>query len=605
MMSGEDRIREHRVLSGIPAAPGFAAGEAFVWHKEALQIPRFKVEHSTGEAERLEKARDTARLEIEALQDKVGREVGLEEAAVFEAHAMFLQDSYLLEMADEAIQGGLNAEAAWMEAIEFFAGELEKIPDATLSERALDVRDVGRSVLRCLMGKQRLDMPQFQKPVVLVARDLEPSETAALEKRLILAFCTAEGGPTAHTAILAKAMGLPAVVGLGAGVLDLVQDTSLLVDGNEGLVIVNPSEQEQAAFQMRRSQADDISRQERAHALEPAKTADGQVVEVVANVGSVEDAFKALEMGAEGIGLLRTEFLYLERESAPSEEEQLAAYRAILDVMGDRPVVVRTLDAGGDKQLPYLDLGKEDNPFLGWRAVRMCLDQPEFFKIQLRALLRASPGHNLRIMFPMIATLEEVRKAKTLLTEACRELQDQRIPVAASIQVGIMVEIPSVAVMADQFAAAVDFFSIGTNDLTQYTFAAERTNEKVAHLGDAIHPAILRQIQAVIRAGHAAGIWVGVCGELAGDPDAAPVLLGMGLDEFSLSAGGIPHLKTTLRQWSREAARRLAEQALNLDSAQAVRQLVRQAKEQREAEEQRQARENYQANEEFVRQMDE
>jgi phosphoenolpyruvate-protein phosphotransferase len=329
------------------------------------------------------------------------------------------------------------------------------------------------------------------------------------------------------------------------------------------------------AFRRLQAESGRIAREEQATAQEPVITPDGRRIEIVANIGGVADAANALRMGAEGVGLLRTEFLYLERATAPSEAEQQAAYREVLELMEDRPVVVRTLDVGGDKQLAYLDLGKEANPFLGWRAIRMCLDQPDFFKVQLRALLRASPGHDLRIMFPMVSVLDEVRQAKRLLQEAWQELAAGGIPVAEDIQVGIMVEIPSVALMAEHFAREVDFFSVGTNDLTQYTFAAERTNERVAHLGDAIHPAVLRQIRAVSQAAHAAGIWVGVCGELAGDPDAAPILLGLELDEFSMSPGSIPHAKTILRQWTMQAARDLAEQALALDSAEAVRGLVR------------------------------
>jgi len=298
---------------------------------------------------------------------------------------------------------------------------------------------------------------------------------------------------------------------------------------------------------------------------------------VVANIGGVEDARTALRNGAEGVGLFRTEFLYLDRSLAPDEEEQYGSYAAVIEVMGDRPVVVRTMDIGGDKELPYLDLGDEANPFLGCRAIRISLQEPEIFKVQLRALLRAACGHDMRIMFPMISNLGEVRQARVLLQEACGELEARGICLPGRVQVGIMVEIPSVVVMADQFAKEVDFFSVGTNDLTQYTFAAERTNPRVAHLADACHPAILRQLQTVFSAAHNAGIWSGVCGELAGDPDAIPLLLGLGLDEFSMAGPAIPRAKTILRKWSQDGARSLALQALQLDSGEAVRTLVRSA----------------------------
>jgi phosphoenolpyruvate-protein phosphotransferase len=304
-------------------------------------------------------------------------------------------------------------------------------------------------------------------------------------------------------------------------------------------------------------------------------TLDGHPSEIVANIGSPLEAKIALEHGAEGVGLLRTEFLYLDRQNEPDEEEQLAAFNSILDVMEDRPVIVRTIDVGGDKEVPYLDLGVEANPFLGWRAIRMSLDNPELFKTQLRALWRASPGHDLRVMFPMISTLDEVRKARTLFNDVREELVAEAHPVADRVQVGIMVEVPSVAVLADLFAREVDFFSIGTNDLTQYTFAAERTNEKVAHLGDGCHPAVLRQIQRVIQVAHVEGIWVGLCGELAGDPEAVPILLGLGLDEFSMAPSSIPHAKAIIRSWSLSDAQSLAAKVLHLDSAEAVREYVR------------------------------
>ena len=447
--------------------------------------------------------------------------------------------------------------------------------DEYFRARAADIRDVGRRVVCILLGIDEVDLSTLNIPSIIIARDLTPSDTVRLDKNLVLGFCTAEGGPTSHTAIIAKALDLPAVVGAGNDVLDIPSSSLLLLDGQQGEIVVDPTKALQLEFTERKRNHEIRSSEELENALEPAITLDGFEIEVVANAGNLQDAQMALERGAEGIGLLRTEFLYLDRATAPNEDEQLAAYDQILDVMGGRPVVVRTIDVGGDKELPYLDLGQEANPFLGWRAIRMCLDQPDFFKIQLRALLRSSPGHDLRIMFPMIATLEEVRRAKALLDESRDEVCAGGAAVAESIQIGIMVEIPSVAVLADQFAKEVDFFSIGTNDLTQYTMAAERTNEKVAHLGDACHPAVLRQIKRVLEAAHDQGIWVGLCGELAGDPDAVPVLLGLGLDEFSMAPASIPHAKTILRRWSKADAEKLAEEVLDFDSAEDVRERVR------------------------------
>lgn len=564
-----------RTLRGVAAAPGLASGPAILWPDERLEVPRSVAADLSAERGRLNEARRQVLEELLALKEKVTQEAGAAEAAIFEAHSMFLADASLLKRAEAGIASGQNAEAAWMDAVEFYAGQLASLPDPTLSARSLDVRDVGQRVLRRLLGKGPVEPPQLTQPSVIVARDLAPSQTASLDKSLVRAFCTAEGGPTSHTAILARALGLPAVVGLGKEILDVREGSLLLVDGSQGLVMVNPEEPEAALFLDRALLAGAQAEDDLGHALEPATTLDGHRVEVVANVGSLEDAEAALRCGAEGIGLLRTEFLYLDRRTAPSEDEQLQAYRAILNVMGPRPVVVRTLDVGGDKDLPYLDLGREANPFLGWRAIRMCLDRPEFFLTQLRALLRAGVGSDLRIMFPMVSTLEEVRRAKALLEQARQQLSQQGIPSAGRVQVGIMVEVPSVAILADLFAREVDFFSIGTNDLTQYTLAAERTNDRVAHLSDALHPAVLRQVQQVIQAAHGQGIWVGMCGELAGEPDAIPILLGLGLDEFSVAAPLVPRAKAIVRRWSVTSARPLALEAVQQESAAAVRALVR------------------------------
>jgi phosphoenolpyruvate-protein phosphotransferase len=397
-----------------------------------------------------------------------------------------------------------------------------------------------------------------------------------MDKEFVLAFCTAEGGPTSHTAILAKALQLPAVVSLGDDLLEIPIGTLLLVDGARGQVTAAPGEIAQAEFAALTVHASIQSQIELSAAHTPAVTQDGKAFEIVANVGGLDDAKTALKHGAEGIGLFRTEFLFLERASLPSEEEQFASYQAVLDVMGQRPVVIRTLDAGGDKELTYLNMSVEANPFLGGRAIRLCLSQPEMFKQQLRALLRAGAKHDLRIMFPMIATLHELRQAKALLDEAAQELLAIGCAMPEKLQVGIMIEIPAAAIMADRFAAEVDFFSIGTNDLTQYSLAADRTNPKVAHLNDHCHPAVLRLIEQTTRAAHEAGIWVGVCGEMAGDPDALPLLVGLGIDELSMSPGLIPHAKNLIRRLTVEQAAVLVSSALAQDSADTVRQVVRQ-----------------------------
>jgi phosphotransferase system enzyme I (PtsI) len=568
-------LERNRTLHGIPASTGLAAGPAFILQDVELEVPERTVEDPTQEIARLDAAIEQAVSEIAELRDRTEKEAGSEEAAIFEAHAMILQDPTLIKDVHTAIEEkGANVEAAWMQAIDANVEKMEALEDEYLQARAADIRDVGKRVLRILLGQDEGSLSDLNTPSIIVARDLTPSDTVRLDKSLVLAFCTAEGGPTSHTAILAKALGLPAIVGADEALLSIEHGAALLVNGTSGEIVINPDLEAREAFEQKQKEQQSQAEVELSNALDPAVTLDGHHVEVVANIGNPEEARASLEYGAEGIGLLRTEFLYLNRSTAPDEAEQLSAYNDILDSMEDRPVVVRTLDVGGDKELPYLDLGEETNPFLGWRAIRMCLDRPEMFKIQLRALLRASPGHDLRMMFPMIATIAEVRQAKALLEEARGEVVRDGHEVADAIQIGIMVEVPSVVVMAEQFAEEVDFFSIGTNDLTQYTMAAERTNDKVARLMDPCHPAILRQIEQVIDAGHQAGIWVGLCGEMAGDPDAIPILLGLGLDEFSMAYPRIPHAKAILRTWSQEDAQDLVRAALKMNSASEVREWV-------------------------------
>ncbi len=562
-------------LKGIPAAPGFAKGPAFQWDQPALEIPDYVPVEKKIEVERLSKARQLAAVQLEELADDTARHLGEAEAALFEAQAMFAQDTALIKRAEDTILTGVNAERAWQEACEFFAAQLESLPDETFQARSADVRDVAKRVIGNLLGVEF--GIQIDHPVVLVAADLAPSQTVRLDRAKVLAFCTAEGGPTSHTAILAKALGIPAVVGLGKNLFAIPDETMLLVDGSSGTLLANPAPDLLAEFEQRIQFDHEQRQQEISLSAEPALTMDGERVEVVANVGNVEDARLGLENGAEGIGLLRTEFLFLNRNQAPDEQTQYRAYRTILNLMAKRPVVVRTLDIGGDKEVPYYNFGRDANPFLGYRAIRISLDRPEEFKVQLRALLRAGAGHDLRVMFPMISTLDEVRQAKALFNEAVGALIANKEEFALGVQVGIMVEIPSVSLLAERFAREVDFFSVGTNDLTQYTLAAERGNPRLSHLNDACHPAVLYQIHQVVQAAHGHGKWVGVCGELAGDPQAIPLLLGLGVDELSISPALIPHAKHVIRKWDSREAKKLAVRALNLESAAEVRLAVNQS----------------------------
>lgn len=553
-----------QILRAIPAAPGIAIGNVLWLKKEQIDIHP-KESDAAVEQKRLEQAQNAVAGNIQrlllSLQDRP------EEAEIFNAHLMLLSDPDLLEMVKTNLKQG--AEYAWSQAIDYYADQLESLQDEYLRSRAVDIRDVGKQVLLTLMDRKYSDLCHLENPVVLLAEDLTPSDTGRMDKGKILGMVTQLGSATSHTAILAKAYNIPAVVGAGES-LETIQDGyQIILDGNNGEIVLNPEDTTLTKYIELQKQERERHFHSIANAQLPAVTRDGHPVEVVANIGSLSEAKTALENGAAGVGLLRTEFLYMNRATAPDENTQFEIYRSIFETMEDRPVVIRTMDIGGDKSPSYMDLGHEANPFMGWRAIRVCLDKPDFFKDQLRAIVRASIGHDIRIMFPMISQLSELRQAKILLEEAKLETG-----IASPIQVGIMVEIPSVVQMIDLFAPEVDFFSIGTNDLTQYTFAVDRTNPKVACLADALHPAVLRQIHRVIQVAHEYGKWVGVCGELAGNPAAIPVLLGLGLDEFSMSASLIPAAKHTLRNWELSAAKNAAAKSLQFSSSSEVREFV-------------------------------
>ena len=562
-------------LSGIPASTGIAAGTAFLHRPAPPEIPTHQTENPAQEWAMLLESIAKTRLEIEADHQSAAQRTNGDTAAIFEAHRMFLEDEALLTPTREKIFAEKqNAALAWQSAVDHVSAGFRNLEDPYLQARGKDVEDVGRQVLLHVLGIKPAELA-MKTPGILIAADLTPAETSRLEAGTVLGICTAFGGPTSHTAILARELGIPAVVGLGEAILSLHDGQLLILDGERGLVFVEPDTELVDQYSNRAQALQEAKEQARLERASPALTRDGKAVEVAANIGSVAGAQKAVDWGAEGVGLFRTEFLFLNRMSAPEEEEQVQGYRAAAEALEGRPLIIRTLDAGGDKSIPYLNLESETNPFLGWRAIRLCLAQPELFKTQLRAILRVAGEFPVKIMFPMIATLEELRRAKSLLAEAEQELADRSEPHAKIVDTGMMVEIPSVVEMAELFAREVDFFSVGTNDLTQYTFAADRTNPNVASLADACHPAVLRQIQRVVEAARGNGIWVGVCGELAGDLEAIPILLGLGVDELSMSAPSIPMAKEIVRGWSMAHAQRLAGEALQLDSAEAVRRLVR------------------------------
>lgn len=560
-------------FQGLPASPGIALGPARLFRAAAPDIPTHTIADPQAEWEALTAALEKTRAQIWATRDAVARRADAYAAAIFEAHLLFLDDEALRAPARAAIfDERLNAAAAWHRAVESVAADYRALDDDYLRARAADVSDVGRQTLLNLLAKRNPDSaPALNGPGILIAADLAPADTARLDPKLVLGICTAFGGPTSHSAILARTFGIPAIAGLGEAILDIADGTLLIMDGGHGQVWPAPDPELTAEYSRRAEAARLAQAEAQAAGAHPAVTRDGRRIEVAANIGSVADARAAGAAGVEGVGLFRTEFLFLDRQTAPDEEEQFNIYRAAAEALGGRPVIIRTLDVGGDKPLPYLDLGREANPFLGWRAIRLCLAQPEFFKIQLRAIVRAAAHFPIKIMFPMIATLAEWRAARSLLAEARHEVEQAGHSVPERIEIGIMVEIPAAALQAAHFAAEVDFFSIGTNDLTQYTLAAERGNPRVASLADAFQPAVLELIYQVSEAAHAHGKWVGVCGEMAGDPMAVPLLVGLGIDELSMALPAIPRAKQLIRALDYNTARAQAQSALKLESADAVR----------------------------------
>ncbi len=495
---------------------------------------------------------------------------GADEAEIFDAHLLFLKDDALLAPAKRSIvDGGLSAARAWHDVIERTAEGWDGLEDGYLRARAADLRSVGRQVLAHLLGVP-VPHPSLEAPGVVVASDLSPADTVGLDPAVALGIATAAGGPTSHAAVLARASGIPAVVGAGDAVLAIPEGTLVVVDGTTGAIHVDPDEALLAELTAARDERDAAVREAQTSALEPARTTDGTTIEVAANIGSPADAVRAVAAGADGVGLFRTEFLFMGRQAMPDEQEQEAAYRETAEALGGRPLVIRTLDAGADKPLPYLDQPFEPNPFLGVRGIRLGLERPELLLTQLGAILRVAADHPLRVMFPMVATVDELRAANDLLERA-----GERPP---TLEVGIMVEVPSAALLAERLAEDVDFFSIGTNDLTQYTMAADRGNVRVSELADAVHPAVLRSIRMTVEAADAHGRWVGVCGELAGDPDATALLLGLGVRELSMGAPAIALVKREVRTVDLAAARALADAALSCATSTEVRELLRGAR---------------------------
>ena len=552
-------------LQGIAASDGIAIAKVYTLTEPDLSFTKISVEETDKEISRLEEALVVSTKEIELIKETALKNLGEEEAQVFEAHLMVLSDPELVGQVKDAITSQkVNAEHALKEVSDMFISIFAGMEDNPyMQERAADIRDVSKRILANLLGVKIPSPATIKDEVVVVAGDLTPSDTAQLNRKYVKAFVTDIGGRTSHSAIMARSLEIPAIVGTKE-ITSLAKDGDLIIiDGLSGDVFLNPSEDVVAEY---RAKAEAFAAQQAEwEKLKDADTftKDGHQVELAANIGTPKDLEGVIHNGAEGVGLYRTEFLYMDSHDMPTEEDQFEAYKAVLEGMNGKPVVVRTMDIGGDKELPYLPLPHEMNPFLGYRAIRISLNEPEMFRTQLRALLRASVYGKLRIMFPMIATLNDFRGAKALLLEEKAKLVAEGVAVSDDIQVGIMIEIPAAAVLAHQFAKEVDFFSIGTNDLIQYTMAADRMNERVSYLYQPYNPSILTLIKHVIDSAHKEGKWAGMCGEMAGDQTAVPLLVGLGLDEFSMSASSVLKTRSLISKLTLEEMKALADKAIN------------------------------------------
>ena len=565
------------MITGIPASPGIVFGKALVLKEEKIVLDTQKISEDQVEAEvaRFYAGREAAVEQLNSIHQRALKSLGEEKAAIFEGHLMILEDEELEEeIIDYLRSNKVNASVAASKIIDQQVEMLSEIDDEYLKERAGDIRDIGNRLIKNILGMHIVDLGDITEESILVAYDLTPSETAQLNLEKVLGFITDIGGRTSHTSIMARSLELPAIVGTNDVTARVNTGDYLILDAVNNRVYVNPTQAEIDELKTLEAKlAEEKAELAKLKDL-PAVTLDGHKVEVVANIGTIRDCEGAHRNGAEGVGLYRTEFLFMDRDQLPSEEEQFIAYKEVVEAMEGRLVVLRTMDIGGDKELPYLNLPKEMNPFLGWRAVRIALDRREILHAQLRAVLRASAFGKLAVMFPMIISVEEIRELKSVLETLKAELRAEGKAFDENIQVGVMVETPSAAVNAKFLAKEVDFFSIGTNDLTQYTLAVDRGNELISHLYNPMSPSVLGLIKQVIDASHAEGKWTGMCGELAGDERATLLLLGMGLDEFSMSAISVPRIKKLIRHVNYQEVKALADEVLQKPTAAEIEQLI-------------------------------
>ena len=564
-----------KLIKGIAASDGVAIAKAYLLVEPDLSFTNEKITDTDAEIKKFRNALEASKIELTKIRNNAEKSLGADKAAIFDAHLLVLDDPELIQPIEDKIANEkVSAPEALNEVTTQFITIFESMDNEYMRERAADIRDVSKRVLAHLLGVELPNPSMIDESVVIIGNDLTPSDTAQLNKEFVQGFVTNIGGRTSHSAIMSRSLEIAAVVGTKSITHEVKQGDMVIVDGITGDVIIDPTEDEFIAYQNKRERFFEDKKELQKLRDAETVTVDGEHAELAANIGTPDDLYGVMENGAEGIGLYRTEFLYMGRDQMPTEDEQFEAYKKVLETMKDKRVVVRTLDIGGDKELPYLNLPNEMNPFLGYRAIRLCLDQQDIFRTQLRALLRASAYGKLNIMFPMVATIKEFRDAKAILLEEKDKLTSEGQEVADDIEVGIMVEIPSTAALADIFAKEVDFFSIGTNDLIQYTMAADRMSERVSYLYQPYNPAILRLVKQVIEASHKEGKWTGMCGEMAGDETAIPLLLGLGLDEFSMSATSILKARRQINGLSKNEMTELANRAINCATQDEVKELV-------------------------------
>ena len=571
-MSDQTHTPEKR-FHGAPVSPGIAKGTAWVYHHEELVAPHYviKAERVEEELRRFEDALLLTRGQIQQLQNRIAGSIGTEDAAVFDAHLLLVEDRMLIDEVVRSVKRDLvNVESVFAQVAGKYAKTLSEIDDPYLRERAVDIQDVSRRVMHNLLGRQQDLEADVSEPHIIVAHNLTPSDTAQFDRDLVLGMGMEIGSRTSHTAIMARSLKIPGVVGLHSITHEVATGDYVLLDGYNGLLICNPSKTTLEEYALIENERNQVERQLGSLRETECKTLDGSHIVLSANIEMPDDVPLVKESGAEGVGLFRTEFFYINRTELPSEEAQYQAYRSVSESLAPAPVIIRTLDLGGDKQMSALNLPEELNPFLGWRAIRYCLEELDVFKAQIRAILRASVLGNVRMMYPMISGVEEVRRANAILEECKAELRAEGKPFDENLEVGAMIEIPSAAISSDLIAREVDFFSIGTNDLIQYTIAVDRLNARIAHLYQPTHPAILRLIRTTVESARAHGIWVGVCGEMAGEVVLTPLLLGLGVTELSAGSAMVPRVKRAVQSLDMTVCRRLVEEVSGMDSAQKI-----------------------------------